>query len=78
MTRVLFKTILLDADPEIVMVDLALGDDFFEQTRSMGDSGTVISDIEDTHKNSIGSRMPPVSLKVLRVHGNVDHFDKKH
>ena len=30
---------------EIVMVDLAFGDDFFEQTKSWDDIGTIISGI---------------------------------
>ena len=33
------------ADSEIVMVDLAFGDDFFEQNRSWDDFGTTISGI---------------------------------
>ena len=33
------------ADSEIVMVDLAFGDDFFEQHRSWDDFGTTISGI---------------------------------
>ena len=32
-------------DSEIVMVDLAFGDDFFEQNRSWDDFGTTISGI---------------------------------
>ena len=34
-----------NADSEIVMVDLAFGDDFFEQDRSWDDFGTTISGI---------------------------------
>ena len=33
------------SDSEIVMVDLAFGDDFFEQNRSWDDFGTTISGI---------------------------------
>ena len=34
-----------NTDSEIVMVDLAFGDDFFEQNRSWDDFGTTISGI---------------------------------
>ena len=36
---------LVDADSEIVMVDVAFGDNFFEQNRSWDDFGTTISGI---------------------------------
>ena len=35
----------MKSDSEIVMVDLAFGDDFFKQNRSWDDSGTTISGI---------------------------------
>ncbi len=37
--------IVAKADSEIVMVDLAFGDDFFKQNRSWDDFGTIISGI---------------------------------
>ena len=47
----------IPTDSEIVMVDLAFGDDFFERNRSWDDFGTTISGIQGTHQNFIGSRM---------------------
>ena len=46
------------SDSEIVMVDRAFGHDLFEQNRSWDDFGTMISGIQGTHQNFIGSRMP--------------------
>ena len=45
------------ADSEIRVVDRAFGDDVFKQNGSWDDFGTIISGIEGTHQNFIGSRM---------------------
>ena len=60
-------------DSEIVMVDLALGDHFFEQDRSWDDFGTTISGIWGTHQNFIGFRMQ-VLLIFPRVDSKLDSF----
>ena len=57
-------------DSEIVMVDLAFGDDFFKQNRSWDDFGTTISGIQGTNHNFIGSRMQ-VLLIIPRVDGKL-------
>ena len=61
------------ADSEIVMVDLAFGDDFFWTKSVMDDFGTTISGISGTHQNLTGSRMP-VLLIIPRVDNRLDSF----
>ena len=63
-------------DTEIVMVDLALGNDFFEQERSWDDFGITISGMYGTHQNSIGSRMPFL-LIIPRVDDKLLSFGRK-
>ena len=56
----------LKPDSEIVMVDLAIVDDLFEQGRPFDDFGTTISGNLGTQQNSFGSKMS-LSLMVPRV-----------
>ena len=64
------------SDSEIGMVDRVFGDDFFEQNRSWDDFGKIISGIEGTHRNLIGSRMP-VLLMVPRVDSKLGSFEEQ-
>ena len=61
------------SDSEIGMVDRPFGDDFFEQNRSWDDFGTIISGIQGTHQNLMGSRMQ-VLLTVHRVDSKLKSF----